>query len=244
MSGRVRVGRSRYVGGKIQLPEYAGFTRIVVMTERMGKYGQLSPYSLKNSQGQILENVWQFSKVYANVPEVSIPYSSKQSKIVWAYPAETHLNEDGTLREEYWRWRMSGKNNPEPVRNPVGWKWLNKCLFALKWDQPISNANPALDYIESRKQIYLPNYLQAVMQHPLFNELLTRRKNGENLLIVEIDGPHAESLKYYSDNYGVTETFIQQNSVEVTQENMNILLNDSKHPFGHGYCLGMALMGA
>jgi hypothetical protein len=162
---------------------------------------------------------------------------------VWQWPSETHLNSDGSIREEYWRWRAYGKANSDPVRNPVGWKWLSKCLYALKWDRPVADENPPLDYIESRKQIYLPNYLQAVVQTPLFDELLTRRKQGENLLIVEIDGPHQESLKHYQEKYNVACDFIQQDSVEVTQENMDILLNDPKHPFGHGYCLGMALMG-
>lgn len=28
----------------------------------------------------------------------------------------------------------------------------------------------------------------------------------------------------------------------ITKENISIMLNDTKHPFGHGYCLAMALL--
>ena len=29
----------------------------------------------------------------------------------------------------------------------------------------------------------------------------------------------------------------------INQNNMRVMLNDAKHPFGHGYCLAMALLG-
>ena len=28
----------------------------------------------------------------------------------------------------------------------------------------------------------------------------------------------------------------------ITPENLNIMLNDPKHPYGHGYCLAKALL--
>ena len=60
-------------------------------------------------------------------------------------------------------------------------------------------------------------------------------------MIVEIDGPKSQSIEYYKNKYGVDDTFIQNDTILVNDYNINIMLNDEKHPFGHGYCLAMAL---
>lgn len=240
--GSIRVGRSTYYNRKTFIPEYDGYTTIVVLTEKTNKYGAISPYSLRNEQGQLIENVYQFSKCYKTVPTARIPYSSGQRQIVWEWPAENHIDDDGNFTEEFWKWRLTGKNHKQPVRNPVGWKHLKECIFSLEKDGPISESNPKLDYIEARKKIYVPQYLSAVKTHDLFHELKNRLNNGENLLIVEIDGPHQESLDYYKDKYNVSDDFIQLHSMQATAHNLAIMLNDPKHPFGHGYCLALALM--
>ena len=241
MSGRIRVGRSKYIDGQVILPQYPEFTQIVVLTKTSSTYGGLSPYHLKNEQGQLLECVWQFSKTYQTVPSASIPYSSGNSRIVWKWPSQTHVDQRGDLTPEYWQWRLTGKNNPEPVRNPVGWKHLSNCLYALEKDEPISESNPKLDYIEARKKIYVPIYIEAVAKEQQFHELKRRHQSGENLLIIEVDGPHQEALEYYKEKYGVGDSFIEKNSVEATEGNLAIFLNDPKYPFGHGYCLAWAL---
>jgi len=240
MTGKIRVGRSLYQGGRIIYPKYEGYTPIIVMTKESSEYGELGPYDLTNENGQILENVWQFSKCYPMVPNVNIPYSSKYNHIVWSWPSEYHLV-NNEPNDNYWRWRNAGKNNKYPVRNPVGWNHMKTCAFSLEKDEPISESNPRLDYIESRKRIYLPIYYEAVTKSPRFHELKNRLLNGENLLIIEIDGPHQESLNYYKQKWNVSDDFIENNSVQVTEQNLAILLNDPKHPFGHGYCLGWAL---
>lgn len=239
--GRLRVGKSKSYNGKVIIPKYPGFTPIVVLTKDSSSYGELSPYHLTNEQGQILENCWQMSKVYKFVPPVKIPYSSGNKKIVWEWPGEIHIDDNGNLTDEYWKWRMSGKNNPEPVRAPVGWKHLKNCVFALEKDEPISDGNPKLNYIEARYKIYLPIYMNAVIKEPKFRDLRNRWLNGENLLIIEVDGPHQESLNYYKDKYQVGDDFIENDSVEATETNLTILINDPKHPFGHGYCLAWTL---
>ena len=242
MPGRLRVGRSKYINSKVIYPKYPDFTPVVVLTMTSSPYGELGPYDLRNEQGQIIENVWQFAKVYKYVPSSQIRYSSGNATIVWNWPKETHVDENGELTKEYYRWRAKGKNNKYPVRNPVGWAHLKNCLFALEKDEPISETNPRLDYIEARKKIYLPNYWNAVVKENKFWELRQRLLAGENLLIIEVDGPHEESLDYYKQKYSVGDDFICCDSVEVTEVNMTILLNDCKHPFGHGYCLAWTLL--
>ena len=83
--------------------------------------------------------------------------------------------------------------------------------------------------------------MRSVIKEPKFQELQKRWQNGENLLIIEVDGPYQESLEYYQKEYSVDDDFIQQDSVEAIEHNLAILLNDGKHPFGHGYCLAWSL---
>jgi len=240
--GSLRVGRSKFIEGRTIMPSFPNFKMIYVLTKKSSPYGELGPYELKNEQGQIIENVWQFSKVYENVPQVSIPYSSGNKKIVWEWPKECHLDQQGILTNEYWNWRLTGKNNSEPVRNPVGWTHYKACLFSVEKDEPISSTNPRLSYIEARKRIYFPLYMQAVVKEPKYLSLKQMLNNGENLLITEVDGPHQESLEYYKEKYNIKDDFIVDESIEVNEANMAILLNDPKHPFGHGYCLAWTLL--
>ncbi len=124
------------------------------------------------------------------------------------------------------------------VRYPVTFNHRHKCLFSFK-----ENPTEQLLYIEGRKEIYLPVYCTLVKRVSTFDKLRKKLANGENLLIIEVDGPHEESMNYYRENYGVSDDFIQKNTMLVTEENIKIMLNDTKHPFGHGYCLAMALLG-
>ena len=80
-------------------------------------------------------------------------------------------------------------------------------------------------------------------QHPTFVKLSNWLKAGQNLLIIEIDGPHEESLSYYKDTYNVGDDFIQYNTMLATKDNLDIMLNDSLHSYGHGYCLASCLLG-
>ena len=182
-----------------------------------------------------MENRWQFSKVYKDVPKVN--------RKEWSHPAETHIDNNGNYTPEFYAWRKKGINHNKAVRYPVGFKHRSKCLYALmdKPDGTIDEDNK-LDYVESRKKIYIKEYCRLVKQHPKFKELKNRLENGENLLIIEVDGPHQESLNHYKEKYGVDDNFIQDNTIIVNEENIKFMLNDTKHPFGHGYCLAMALL--
>ncbi len=245
--GRIRVGRCTYTStGARRDPSMAGFTPIVVLMRSHSKWGVLGPYELRDPDtGTIMENLWQFSKVYSEVPEVTQHKSRWDSSVIWRHPAEIHFHNDA-LTPAFFKWRAKGFQCPVAVRYPVGYHSRHKCLFAvsptLSPDTAIVPADQRLDYIAARKLIYVPEYTRLVRRQPLFHELVERVKGGENLLIIEVDGPHEESLKYYRDAYGVSETFIQQDSVEATRPNLQILLEDAKHPFGHGYCLALALL--
>lgn len=233
----IRVGRCEYNNNMRTDPSYPNFTTILVLMNSHSEWGVLGPYLLKDGNNRIMENIWQFSKVYESVPATTQKYSRWNNKIIWQHPHEVHYTQDKLL-PAYWNWRTKGMNNQYAVRYPVGYGNMHTCKFAIAESDP----NEKLGYIEARKKIYVPLYCNLVKQHNKFDELKQRLKNGENLLIVEVDGPHQESLQYYKQKYNVNDSFINDNSMLVTPENLYIMLNDDKHAFGHGYCLAIALL--
>lgn len=253
-------------------PSFPGYSPIVCLTAST-EYGSLGPYVLKTSDGIIFENLWQFSKVYPSVPaSYSKTITNDKTSVVWSHPKEVHTkvlptqviptkvlptktvsekvlkNRKQVPNEKYWAWRKKGMMFEAPLRWPVGRKFAKTCLYAIppnpEGEDPFrGDPSIQLDYISARKQIYLKYYADLVSEHPDFLELKERLQNGEKLLIIEVDGPHQESLEYYQNTYGVEETFIRRNTMRATFRNLNIMLNDPLHPFGHGYCLSAALLG-
>ena len=259
--GQVRVGSCHWVNGKRIDPSYPGFTKIVCLTQS-SEYGMLGPYCLtikkKFSDGivreVIFENWFQFSKVYQRVPEVAEIRSRFDRTVIWRWPSETHCtlvsNQEKTqsvwkIEPSYLKWREAGMLVSDPIRYPVGKANTHKCLFALKEDENGIINPKMLTYVESRKEIYMKEYCKLVKQHPMFETLRKRLLNGDNLLIVEVDCCQERSLNYYLQTYAkshnIKEDFIDQGTMLVTPTNIDIMLNDTKERFGHGYCLGYTL---
>jgi len=235
----IRVGRRVYgKQGDFVDPSWPGFESVICLTAATA-YGSLSPYCLKDEQGRIMENVWQFSKLYRKVPAVRQKLNRWSQHVVWQWPAEVHVDETTDQpNPAYWAWRQAGMSAPEPIRYPVGLQVRHQCVCAIPEQAP----SDRLGYVASRKLIYWPLYQALVQQAQQFAELRQKLAQGKNLLIIEVDGPHQESLAHYQERYGVDENFINASTVLCTLANLNLLLNDDKHPFGHGYCLAAALL--
>lgn len=247
----IRVGRIAYIKGRQgPLPQYPDHSPIVCLTAS-SPYGSLSPYELRDDQGRCIENLWQFAKVYPAVPEIRRVRGRRDQTVVFQHPAETHVTKDLEILPAYWAWRAKGMSAPDPIRYPVTYDvdLRASCLGALWRDDEGDPQTPwnakvteALDYISARKRIYVPLYEKYVTAQPQFRELVKRVRDGENLLILEVDGPHQESMQYYKERYGCTDDFIKNDSVAATHENLHLLLNDPLHPYGHGYCLAKAML--
>lgn len=203
-----------------------------------------SPFCLRDEQGRFHENIWQASKLYPYVPAITQTYSRWDPRIIWQHETEIHVQaQDGALvpLPAYWAWRQKLLANPYPVRYPVGYHHRHTCLCSFR-ELPEGSIDPTpLDYVTARKLIYVPEYIRLVRSHPLFVSLQQRFRHGENLLILDVDGPHEESLPYYRHKYGVPADFIVRGSVLASPENLTLLLHDTKHPYGHGYALCEAL---
>ena len=248
----IRVGRCFYQGRKRIDPTFPGFTQIIVLSKSASEWGVLGPYELRDEYGRLHEELWQFSKAYRKTNAVSEKYPLNQyGEVVWEWPSEEHIT-NNVVNEKYAIWRQKGLYSTKPIRYPNGKFGAKDCVCAFAETSPIlpddspsvvlSKLGPPLNYIESRKQIYLKEYIRLVRKEPKYHELLARFKAGENLLIVDVDGPHQESLNYYKETYGAQDDFIENHTMLATEKHLNIMLNDPKHPFGHGYCLALALM--
>lgn len=235
----LRVGRCTYgANGKRTDPSYPGFTNILVLMQSHSRYFPLSPYYLKDSEGRIFENIYQAHKVYEKVPKVIQHYSRWDKRIIWEHPEEVHIC-NNKLTPEYFQWRSKLMNCENAIRYPVGYHHRRKCVGSILKS---GDSFTKLDYVDARKKIYVPLYQQLAREQPIYKSLLERLRKGENLLIIEVDGPHQESLKYYQETYSVPSDFIENNTMLVNEDNLNIMLNDTVHPYGHGYCLAEALM--
>lgn len=225
--GRTVLGKHK----KIYEPEYKNFHKVVLDSD----YKELSSPHLKDNNGYIVENIWQFSKVYNKIKPIKQNIIKDDKEItVWEHPAETHTD-NNEINDKFKKWREKGLHNKYPVKYPDGLK----CLYYL---EDVDKCEK-LDLINARKRIYIPNYCKFVKKQPKFKRLRKMLDKGEDILIVDNDGPHQESLPYYMGKYGVKKSFIDKNTVLINEKNAKLLLNDPKHDFSHGFCLAIALLG-
>ena len=97
----IKVGTIRYNRGKKIRPLVPdGYEVVEVMTRSCKKWYELSPYYLSDEKGHIMENIWQFSKVYPKVPRSRQTYSRYNPQVIWDHPAEVHI-EDGKINNKY-----------------------------------------------------------------------------------------------------------------------------------------------
>jgi hypothetical protein len=219
-----------------------GYTPIIIHPGY--EYESLSPYDLKNSQGNILENLWQFSKIYEKVYEIkTLSYIKgyRGKVLIWDHPPENHLI-DGYPTDEYWNWREKGFNNEYAVRYPNGFSHRAECLGSYLKK---GGHYYLLDYITARKKIYCHTHIDALVNRNTsmpnalekFDNLCKRVKMGEKLNIIEVDGPTYTASKPYDM---VKRGVLGKEGVDImesTQENIVAALNNPNRPFGHGYVI-------
>lgn len=74
---------------------------------------------LRNEKGQLLENVWQFAKIYRRVDAQRTKLSRfHPDTIIWTHGAEQHIVGEDIVTKEYWAWRRKGMANEYAVRYP------------------------------------------------------------------------------------------------------------------------------
>jgi hypothetical protein len=251
--GRIRVGKikGRFESG-CKYPITKGYINIIVCSVNKTKLGsELTPFLLTNSRGQIMENIWQFSKVYATVSKINAPSG-------WSWPSQIHVHQ-GEITDDYWQWRIAGMNFMSPIRSPVPATDRAKCCYSLwpsdamginmteNYISNISDADPKnmiqLSYLEARQNVYCPLYTNLVKQQDQFRILKILLEAGYNLQILDLDGPNKEDIPPYNEMVDGSYGEDKVGSISINKKNIGLLLKYIMQPFGHGYVLAVALMG-
>jgi len=134
--------------------------KVVNTTSRGGWSKELSPFYLgpvltPAGVAKNVENAWQYSKVYS-----------------------CHVDDSGSVKEEWHKWRQEGFDNPKAIRYPMGKGAVP--LYSL-WN------NEKLAYIEARKKIYAPIYAKLVRETYAM-ELLREMVKESDVWLWDFDG--------------------------------------------------------
>ena len=125
-------------------------------------------------------------------------------------------NIDHEISLQWWKNQTSGKRRYPPGKN-------KKILYSLFNDCVKRN------YIQSRKQIYVPEYYELMINTESIFNVKTILESGKGIVIFDFDGPRT------AEGNPDCKLF--------TQELYNEKINDITFPFGHGYIVAAALYG-
>ena len=88
---------------------------------------------------------------------------------------------------------------------------------------------PPMDYVESRKKIYVPEYYELMKDTESFLEFKTLVHSGTDIVVYDFDGPR---------------TIDGENEcIEISLELLKKKITETRHPFGQGYVVAGALLG-
>jgi hypothetical protein len=206
-----RVGEircSKITRGKTH-PFIQGFTKINVSSSGQTKYRVLSPMLL--GPFEIIEPInpnqfypsgihpgFQKLNEYQQIATVQIFENYWQGSKIYNIDLV-----DGVIQKSFYERR---------AKLFVDNKGHRRSLPKKKYGVPVSSYyGGMMDYITSRKKIYIPLYEKLVTNLPILKELKQRYLNGENILIVGYDGT----------------------DIPITDFFLNDVINDPSFVFGH-----------
>ncbi len=240
----IRIGGHERGVGYSQHPD---FTPIPAWSRGKKPYSELSPFKIgpvnyaeygANRTTPIFECFWQGHKVYDEV--------SGNKEFPWIH--EVHVQKIGDnyndyiINDNYFRWSNAVNNSAIPLRRPNGRAIPEFALF--------DGARYGL--IESRINIYIKYYQELLRNHSTYKSLLARFCVGENLLIIEPDGP---SPRLFPGGILVDESILAQMVFVSRLEDFAAIVSDdpefcTKHgadknkyvPLGHGAVIAITLL--
>ena len=164
-------------------------------TSKSGTYGrQLSPFLL----GPVV--------LYDNHTSVTMENAWQYSKVY-----DIHTDDENNPSSEYWKWATAGWSSYRAKRYPMG-KGVTP-LYSY-WD------GERLGYIEARKKIYIPLYVQAVTKTLEF-KILQKKAARDSIALWDYDGYRHDLLKM----------------------SLNDVVHNPDRKMGHAFVLKMLLTG-
>lgn len=133
---------------------------------------------------------------------------------IWNY----HLDDNDKINIEWKRFNQSGKSLTIGKRHPLSREYGLPILSYYDGEY--------LEYIESRKKIYIPEYTKLISNTESMKALKEKVRNGEKIMILDVDGPPKS---------------LYPEGVEMSIEFWNEMLENPKYPFGHGYVVAKLL---
>ena len=181
------------------------------------------------------ENMWQFGKVYEGNTVFNKLLSVKKKEEIPFVCSD----ENGNPTEEWFNIRKIGSESELAYRRPFSGKPLYH--YFVNTD----GQTERIDYVTSRKKVYIPEYAKLVYNTPSFKKLKEIADGGKKLALVDFD-----AYNYYNDRY----LSILYNSYITKSGRMDAGLSDflsinkmkdavnfSNLALGHGFVLKMLL---
>lgn len=255
---------TQYINSTTQKPgPYKDYEVINVLKWKNSRWKSLCPFYMRTDGNEIcvnpgniiFENFYQglkvYDAVYKNTVYASRFHSGKPEHLWWKFepvnePGKTSfhddeygdimVNEDENINYDlYFRWRNSLWDCENPIRHPNRMHRHKNTKFSLVIDT--NNTEIRMDYLTSRREIYLKEYIRLAKKTPEYTILLNKLKSGKNIMLCEVDVPAQNKW----GSFGIL-TDENNNICELTIEHLEILLNDLNAPFGHGLCLAYSLL--
>lgn len=163
---------------------------------------------------QTFENLWQYGKVYPKIYD-------ENKKIV------PGIDEFGNPTKEFYNWRKrfyelkkeKGDRHPSfpsTIRH-------RDCLYHVWFDK--DGKLEKLDYVTSRKRIYIPEYAKLIYYTDSFKEIKKLYDSGVKIALIDFD-----AWNYYGPNLDQDTT-------------IKDVVNNPAFKVGHGYVIKMLLQG-
>ena len=121
------------------------------------------------------------------------------------------------------------KEQKEPKRRYPGSEKLEVLYSSWPDQTPFHEANEHMDWVTSRKKVYVPEYFDLIKDRESTIELKAAVEQGQDIMVYDYDGPKGAN--------GVPMT------IEITPETLKQKIEDTSAAFGHGYIVAAWLKG-
>jgi len=130
---------------------------------------------------------------------------------------KVYENIDINITKKWW------KEQKQPKRRYPNSKG-KKVLYAV-----FDGNDEKMDYITSRKKVYIPEYYDLIKNSKVLKELQNKYKNGTKITVYDFDGPRFKNGEV--------------NCLKVSKGMLKEKFLDTTFPFGHGYIVAAAICG-